>query len=264
MQKSISCRLLRFLPGAPFVASNLAIRPPLSPCSISQALSCGAASAEASATRFFSPAKPDTCSRPPHQPFLSLPSCSARALALSSQSVPLPNPCRLALRLFVFPIQRLRIFVCVYMSERSGDTRGFCTLFVVHGVISRVLKCGVCFRNRFAAAIPRSAGPVRHLHLHEGYSLELLKKFGVKTPRFQIAKTAEEAQTAARALGAIPCTFLLSPHCRGPPALKSDCCIFLFWGIPTRIAPLTQASWMLALLCVFLLPPPLFFYTFCL
>lgn len=42
---------------------------------------------------------------------------------------------------------------------------------------------------------------VRNLHLHEGYSLELLKNFGVTTPRFSLANTAEEASSAAKQLG---------------------------------------------------------------
>ncbi len=41
----------------------------------------------------------------------------------------------------------------------------------------------------------------RHLHLHEAYSIDLLKKFGVTTPRCGLAHTAQEASAIANSLG---------------------------------------------------------------
>ena len=42
----------------------------------------------------------------------------------------------------------------------------------------------------------------RNLHLHEAYSLDLLKKAGVIVPRCEIANTADEAAAAVKKIGA--------------------------------------------------------------
>lgn len=45
---------------------------------------------------------------------------------------------------------------------------------------------------------------VRNMHLHEGYSLDFMRKTGVTVPRFKLAHTAEEAVAAAKWLGTLP------------------------------------------------------------